>query len=72
MRNMTFALLAGLSVLGLTGCGDKATLPEAAGTGPDPKLPPPKESFFPTVNISPAWGWAKGVTPTPAAGLAVP
>jgi glucose/arabinose dehydrogenase len=71
MRNMTFALLAGLSVLGLIGCGDKANLPEAAGTGPDPKLPPPKESFFPTVNISPAWGWPKGVTPTPAAGLAV-
>jgi glucose/arabinose dehydrogenase len=71
MRNMTFALLTGLSMLGLTGCGDKATLPEAAATGPDPKLPPPNESFFPTVNIAPAWGWPKGVAPTPAAGLAV-
>jgi hypothetical protein len=56
MRKMTFALLTGLSVLGLTGCGDTATLLEAAGTGPDAKLPPPKESFFPTINISPARG----------------
>jgi glucose/arabinose dehydrogenase len=71
MRKMTFALLACLQVLGLTGCGDKATLPEAAGTGPDPKLPPPKESLVPTLNIALAWGWPKGVTPTPAAGLAV-
>ncbi|HEY0521865.1 MAG TPA: sorbosone dehydrogenase family protein [Stellaceae bacterium] len=53
----------------LSGCGDKATLPVAAGTGSDPKLPPPRESFFPTVNIAPAKGWPAGAAPAAAPGL---
>jgi glucose/arabinose dehydrogenase len=71
MRRMTVSLFAGLLALGLAGCGDQAILPEQAGTGPDPKLPEPRQTFFPTVNIAPAEGWPKGAKPTPAAGLSV-
>jgi glucose/arabinose dehydrogenase len=55
----------------LAGCGEQATLPEAAGTGPSPTLPPPNPTMFPTVNIAPAVGWREGETPSPSAGLAV-
>ncbi len=37
--------------------GDKAKLPESAGIGPHPQLPPPNETLLPTVNIAPAKGW---------------
>jgi glucose/arabinose dehydrogenase len=46
-------------------------LPEQAGIGPHPTLPPPNPTLLPTVNIAPAKGWPAGVTPSPAAGLAV-
>ena len=58
-------------VLALAGCGDDASLPVAAGTGPNPQLPAPKSSLIPTVNIAPARGWPAGGTPTAAAGLKV-
>jgi glucose/arabinose dehydrogenase len=57
--------------LGLSACGEEATLPVAAGMGPDPELPPPKETLLPTVNIAPATGWSGDQTPTPADGLRV-
>jgi glucose/arabinose dehydrogenase len=50
---------------------ERATLPDSAGIGPDPKLPPPRSSAIPTVNIAPAKGWPQGTQPKPAAGLAV-
>jgi len=62
-----FALL----VSGLAGCGDEATLPVEAGTGPDPKLPPPVQTFLPTVVLAHAIGWPDGAKPKPASGLAV-
>ncbi|MEO8836784.1 MAG: sorbosone dehydrogenase family protein [Caldimonas sp.] len=55
----------------LAGCGDTATLPLAAGTGPRPQLPPPKKDLIPTVNIAPAKGWPAGDKPVAAAGLTV-
>jgi glucose/arabinose dehydrogenase len=64
------ALLAGLLVL-LAGCGEKATLPESAGTGPQPALPSPQRTLIPTVHIAPAKGWPAGSAPTAAAGLKV-
>jgi len=48
-----------------------ATLPVSAGMGPNPKLPPPKPTLIPTVNVAKVAGWPPGVTPTPAAGLKV-
>ena len=63
--------LLALAALALSACGDRATLPLAAGTGPHPELPPPDQSMLPTVNVASATGWAEGAGPTPAAGLAV-
>jgi len=60
-----------LLLLSLSGCGEVAKLPESAGIGPQPALPPPNHTLFPTVHIAPAKGWPAGVTPTAAAGLAV-
>lgn len=57
--------------LGLGACGDTATLLVADGTGPSPKLPPPKPSLLPTVNIAPARGWPSGTVPLAAAGTRV-
>jgi hypothetical protein len=61
MLKTSLIVLFCLLTLSLAGCGDEATLPEQAGVGPDPKLPPPQETLFPTVNIAlqkagpPAW-----------------
>ena len=58
-------------VLCLASCGEEATLPVAAGTGPHPELPPPVQTFLPTVVLARAKGWPDGVTPKPAAGFSV-
>ncbi|MGE5523848.1 MAG: PQQ-dependent sugar dehydrogenase [Rhodospirillaceae bacterium] len=59
------------TALALAACGETAKLPVAAGIGPQPELPEPKRTFFPTVNVAPAQGWPENGKPTPAAGLAV-
>ena len=64
-------LTVAMAVLGVTACGDVATLPDQADTGPQPVLAQPKPSTIPTVNIAPAKGWPEGMTPVPAQGLAV-
>jgi glucose/arabinose dehydrogenase len=71
MRKPRLPVLLCLLAFSLAGCGDEATLPEEAGVGPNPKLPPPKETLIPTVNIAPHKGWPAGGKPTPAAGLSV-
>jgi glucose/arabinose dehydrogenase len=55
----------------LVGCGERASLPFEAGTGPAPILPPPKRTLIPTVKIAKATGWPAGEAPTPAPGLRV-
>jgi glucose/arabinose dehydrogenase len=60
-----------LGALWLVGCGDAARLPVSAGTGPQPALPPPHPSLIPTVNIAPAIGWPKGLTPQAPPGMQV-
>ena len=56
---------------GLCACGEVATLPVLAGTGPSPVLPEPVPTLVPTVNIAPAQGWSEGRAPVHAAGLQV-
>jgi glucose/arabinose dehydrogenase len=58
-------------VLGLAACGEQATLPVESGVGPEPVLPPPRETLLPTVNIAPAKGWPDGAMPSAAEGLSV-
>jgi glucose/arabinose dehydrogenase len=55
----------------LAGCGETAKLSVAEGTGPHPALPPPIGTLVPTVNIAPAIGWPRGMSPQPAAGTRV-
>lgn len=64
-------LWIGATALVLAACGEVATLPIAAGTGPRPALPPPQQTLIPTVNIAPAMGWPPGATPQPAPGMRV-
>jgi glucose/arabinose dehydrogenase len=72
MRAHNIALaLAAASLIGLAGCGPKATLPSEAGFGPSPQLPAPQKGVLPTVNFAKALGWPAGGAPTAAPGLQV-
>jgi glucose/arabinose dehydrogenase len=63
-------VLGGAS-LALFACGESAKLPLSAGIGPQPQLPPPNPTLFPTLNIAPAVGWRAQERPTAAPGLTV-
>jgi glucose/arabinose dehydrogenase len=65
-----FLIIGSISVL-LSACGDAAKLPDQAGIGPNPTIPPPNTTLIPTVNIAAAKGWPEGTQPTPASDLAV-
>ena len=65
------SLFLAATAVALAGCGEEATLPVAAGTGPQPQLPAPNETLIPTVNVAPAKGWPEGGMPTAAPGLQV-
>jgi glucose/arabinose dehydrogenase len=65
------SLILAIVAVGLAGCVERADLPVAAGTGPDPALPPPDPTLIPTVNIAPAKGWPEDTTPVAAEGLSV-
>jgi len=67
----SIAPLIGVVVLALAGCGEMATLPVSAGTGPQPALPRPQQTLIPTVHIAPAVGWPAGMTPHAAPGTSV-
>jgi glucose/arabinose dehydrogenase len=64
-------MLLGFFLLSLVSCGEKATLPEKAGFGPQPTLPAPNPTLVPTINTAQAKGWPVGTTPTAVAGLVV-
>ncbi|CAO3360266.1 L-sorbosone dehydrogenase [Azospirillum palustre] len=68
---LAFMLSATVAVLSLAGCGDQASLPVSAGTGPNPTLPAPKSTLIPTVNIADAIGWPQGAQPVAAKGLSL-
>lgn len=70
MRHAVLFCLLACPVI-LCGCGEVATVPEQAGMGLHPTLPPPNPTLLPTVNIAPAKGWSAGAKPQAAAGLAV-
>ena len=55
----------------LAGCRDEASLPVEAGTGPNPKLPPPRQRLIPTVEVAHAVGWPEGGKPVAAERLKV-
>jgi glucose/arabinose dehydrogenase len=55
----------------LSACGEEATLPVSAGTGPDPVLPPPHRTLIPTINVASVEPWKDGAAPTPRHDLRV-
>lgn len=55
----------------LAACSDRASLSVAEGTGPSPKLPPPRHSLIPTVNVVTAKGWENDQSPVSSASLTV-
>jgi glucose/arabinose dehydrogenase len=59
------------ALLGYAACAGQAALPEPAGFGPRPALPPPHASLLPVVETARAKGWPAGGAPTAAAGLGV-
>jgi glucose/arabinose dehydrogenase len=71
IRACRIALSIGVLSLALTACGDVATLPVSAGTGPRPALPPPRHTLIPTIKIAPAIGWPPGAAPRAAPGTRV-
>lgn len=68
---MKMSYLAVVLLLTQTACGEIATLPVSAGTGPKPSLPQPQQTLVPTVHIAPAVGWPKGALPHAAPGTRV-
>jgi glucose/arabinose dehydrogenase len=64
-------LLITICAFGLVACGETARLMFTDGVGPEPKLPAPRKTLIPTVNIAAAKGWPQGVTPKAAEGTAV-
>ena len=68
---MRYPLLTCVGALALAACGETATLPVSAGTGPNPQLPAPNATLLPTMKIATATGWAAGAHPVAAPGLAV-
>ena len=64
-------ILMGAVALAVAACGDMVTLPLTADMGPQPTLPPPRQSLMPTVHIALAKGWPHGVTPLAAPGMGV-
>ena len=74
MKRSVWAMITLVStgaVLSLASCGDSAKYPLSAGIGPQPRLPVPNVTVFPTVNIAKAVGWRSKEQPTAAPGLAV-
>ena len=60
-----------VAVIALAACAETARLSVEEGTGPDPELPPPNKSLFPTVNVAEATGWPPEKMPVTAAGTHV-
>jgi glucose/arabinose dehydrogenase len=60
-----------VAVVAAAGCGGKARLPIADGTGPRPALPPPDKSLIPVINVVTAKGWPADGKPISAPGTTV-
>lgn len=61
----------GLLACGLAARAGSGQVPNHAGFGSRPVLPPAEKSLLPTVHLASAVGWQKGAAPVPASGLAV-
>src|SRR3977135_2214003 len=72
LKNRVRAILIGAFALPLASCNEPQDTSTAEQTfGPSPTLPPPQESWIPTINIAPAKGWPDGAKPAAADGMSV-
>ena len=69
MRSITLAITSAAFLL--SACGQSSDRPVELAIGPNPPLPAPNKTLFPTVNVADAAGWPAGKMPTAAAGLQV-
>ncbi len=67
----TLVRLVCLTVASLVAVGAAEVQSAEVGYGNNPKLPPPQESWLPTINIARAHGWPGGQHPKAAEGLKV-
>ena len=67
MQGTAIALTVGF----VTACGTAARHAVSASIGPNPVLPPPERSMFPTVHVVTAKGWSPGAKPIAADGTTV-
>lgn len=70
MRSFLFFIFC-LVTITISACATSAKLSVSDGIGPEPLLPQPKTTLFPTVNIATAVGWSNGAKPKAADGLVV-
>ncbi|MGY3619013.1 PQQ-dependent sugar dehydrogenase [Bradyrhizobium sp. USDA 10063] len=71
-KNLLLAMSIGALALSLSACNDpEDTKTVAQSYGASPALPPPQQSWIPTVNIAPAKSWPAGGKPVAANGMAV-
>jgi glucose/arabinose dehydrogenase len=71
-KHLLLALCVGALALPLAACDDaKETATVAQTYGPSPNLPPPEQSWIPTVSIATVNRWPDGAKPTAANGMAV-
>jgi glucose/arabinose dehydrogenase len=71
MKGTLGVVTSAILLAAVAACGDQASLPLLAGFGPNPTLPAPAHTLFPTINIARAKGWAAGEAPTAAPGFSV-
>src|SRR6188474_977269 len=71
MPRIAAAGFVSIFVLALAACGETARLPFSSTVGPNPALPAPHQTLFPTVHIAPAQGWPDGLKPTAPVGTTV-
>ncbi len=64
-------VLSSIVAIGLSACGETASLSVKDGIGASPKLPEPNHTLIPTINVAKAVGWPDGTKPTGAHGTTV-
>ncbi len=65
------AALTLIALTALAACSQSESQTAATGYGPDPALPAPTKTLFPTVKVAPVNRWANGATPIAAQGFRV-
>jgi glucose/arabinose dehydrogenase len=65
------SIVVGLACVALTGCMETSRIGIMAGTGSQPKLPAPVQTFIPTVKVPQAVGWKSSETPIAIEGTQV-